>query len=248
MSDVFNAVNILIFGLHDQRGMTIETLNFITHIIDFWFHRHRDELPWRFGRRVCSYLLRLDPQSTNPIGIEFALSTPLTTIFMEYLRADYPHADPPPPVVITLYPGDTEEPTDGGSVGRYNSTSSSTLSAIEGGMRMMSDLSPEQLTRPIAGETEPVNCVICQYQTQRRTFIVRLPCGHFFRPPCIAQTFYHVNAPNTSRRCPLCRYECGPAPQLPVSKRSLIELEPEEAEERPLKRQHGSEIRYLCRY
>lgn len=240
VTDVFNLISCLVAGLHDQRGMNSETLNFLARMIDYWTYRHQDELPWRFGRRLCSYLLRLDRQSANPIDFEFALSAPFTFIFMEYLRADYPRTGFLP---ITIYPGDTEGPPNGGSNSRSRSTSTtrSTRVAIESGTRLMSDLPREQLTRAIAGGTQTVDCVICQNSIVLRTFVIRLPCGHYYHPSCIAQTFYHMNPPGGGpRRCPLCRYDCGLPPELEpeleLSTRKRPAEEPEEAEERQPKR------------
>jgi hypothetical protein len=34
-TDVYNAVHTLIIGLHEQRGMTLETMDYLVEIIDF---------------------------------------------------------------------------------------------------------------------------------------------------------------------------------------------------------------------
>lgn len=105
-TDVYNAVHTLINGLHEQRGMTLETLDYLVEIIDFWSNRPSGEFSWEFSRRLCLFLMRLDPSNTNLVTFQFSLSITLASIFTEFLRADYLDPAPASPAPLPQYSGD----------------------------------------------------------------------------------------------------------------------------------------------
>lgn len=105
LTDV-KAIHNLVNGLHEQRGMTLETLDYLMGGIDLWSNRPPGQFASEFSRRLCLFLMRLDLSSVNPVQFHFSLSIPLASMFIEFLRADYPDPAPAAPPSSPRYPGD----------------------------------------------------------------------------------------------------------------------------------------------
>ncbi|KAJ5369074.1 uncharacterized protein N7496_008834 [Penicillium cataractarum] len=219
-TDVYNAVHTLINGIHEQRGMNLETLDYLMEVIDIWSNRPAGEFSWEFSRRLCFFLLRLDPSSANPVRFQFSLSIPLAAMFMEFLRADYPNPAPAPPSPPPRYSGDrriviVEQPW---TFSPESETPGPPYSPGKVADLLLPDIPRRQLTTAILNEhtkdsdTKQVTCVICTERIGLRNMMTRLPCGHMFHTPCIAHVFYYRDYGGESRPCPCCRYECGPVP------------------------------------
>jgi hypothetical protein len=220
-TDVYNAVHTLINGLHEQRGMTLETLDYLVEIIDFWSNRPSGEFAWEFSRRLCLFLMRLDPSHLNPVSFRFSLSIPLASMFTEFLRADYPDPAPLAPAPLPRYSGDrrvmiTEVPFSDEDLTSSIESIAPTYPPEDAIRVLLPDIPQRQLTTAIANAysgrtgTREIPCVICTDDIGLRRNMSQLPCGHIFHTACIAHVFYYRDYEGQSRPCPCCRYDCGP--------------------------------------